>query len=263
MKVPAHNLRENVCVSYGCVRAWELRGIFLVEQVHKLYMYANVHKELESLITLERFHTHTHAHTYTHTHMCTHAARQQVEPVKRSRAASESHLLVKFASHRQQWLVPKQIPPLVCVCVCVCAREERETKRERWRASAWLIEGERLNGSDRKSRPCSYALTLIVCARVCVCVLQERQTEIFVYSFSGAERWALMRAEGNRPNKAAPNRPKRLLKLPVSRSASISLFLSLSLSLSLSLFLSLITHSNSLDEAASSLECVSFLPSCW
>lgn len=63
-----------------------------------------------------------------------------------------------------------------------------------------------------------------------------------------------MRAEGNlcaacQPNKAAPHRLFLPLHLWVP---PISLFL-----------LSPSTYSNSLDKAASSLKCISFLPSCW
>ncbi len=80
MKVPAQNLQEGakcvfvrmcacVCQRWVCEELW---GVFVVEQVHKIYMYANVHKELKSVITLERLHSHTHTLSYVHTNTHTH-----------------------------------------------------------------------------------------------------------------------------------------------------------------------------------------------
>ena len=54
-------------------------------------MSAYVPKELQTLITLRRFDTHT-------THVRYHTAHKQVEPVQSSRAACESHLTVKLVS---------------------------------------------------------------------------------------------------------------------------------------------------------------------
>lgn len=214
-------------------------------------MYTNVHKELESLITRERLSTCTRIDK----HMFTLAARQQVEPVRRSRAASESHSLVKLASDRQQTLFPRKSYHW---CLCMWGEKERE------RGKGWetcLIDGESLYTSRTpeavtmcKSRPCSCPFTLIFSVWACVSY-RGRETAIFVNFPSrakkqrGRRRWG---AEGNlraacRPNKAAPHR----------LSAYVFLYLPLFY------LLSPTTHSNSLDEAASSFECVSFLPSCW
>ena len=80
--------------------------------------------------------THTHTHTHTETCMCTHAAHQQVEPVQCRRAASESQLVVKFASNWQQTCFsvnPSIIGLCVCVCVCVWRDLERGCHGERER----------------------------------------------------------------------------------------------------------------------------------
>lgn len=77
MKVAAHNPREGakecvcvcVCQPWVCVRG--SRAFFAVKQVDRLYMYANVHKEQESLISPKTLHTCARTHKQTHTHVHT------------------------------------------------------------------------------------------------------------------------------------------------------------------------------------------------
>lgn len=101
-----------------------------------------------------------------------------------------------------------------------------------------------------------------VCENVCVCVTVEANTDIC--EFRRGREVGVDESGGKSLRLPAKQ------NCPLSSRAGHSNCLSPSLHLSVSSYLSsssslfpLTTHSNSLDEAASPLERVSFLPSCW
>lgn len=88
-KVPPHNLRECVLVSL-----WGVREAGSCKSPNRFTEYTcteSVRGGANNPGEVTR--------THTNKCMCTHAAHQQVEPVQRSTAASESHLLVKVVTN--------------------------------------------------------------------------------------------------------------------------------------------------------------------